>query len=115
MQWRRQLRTNRLLWAACAIGVFTLLGFFDPLPGTKGHVGSFWGWVAIGVREEIGLSDWVKYGGYILCWAAMYIQISVFPGWVIQAVIVAMRSLACGPSEQGSAEPLGAPDRGGGK
>src|SRR5262249_54935736 len=84
-----RLRTNRLLWAAGALGVFAVLALFDPLPrGVKAGPISPWRWFANLLDDDtrawaMRLTDQMVF--YSLLLAAL----AVAMGWVLQAAIVA--------------------------
>jgi ABC-type nitrate/sulfonate/bicarbonate transport system permease component len=87
-----RLRTNRLLWAACALGVFAVLALFDPLPsGVKDGPISPWRWFGNLLHNDtrawaLQITDQMVFYGFLL--AALAASI----GWALQAVIVLGRA-----------------------
>src|SRR5262249_54098037 len=91
-----RLRTNRLLWAACALGVFAVLAAFDPLPrAVKDGPISPWRWLATLLDDDtrawaFRLTDQMVF--YSLLLAAL----AVAMGWALQAGILAGRAVLRG-------------------
>jgi hypothetical protein len=91
-----RLRTDHRLWAVAALDLFVALGFVDPLTGAtwKGEH-SFWYLVGTVVRGEwaSGLSGALL---SLLFYAGLLCVPSVLLGWVVQAVVVLVRTTARG-------------------
>jgi hypothetical protein len=82
-----RVRTNRLLWAACALGVFAVLALFEPLPGIKDGPISPWRWLASLMHEDtrawaLGLTDQMVFYGVLLA------ALAAAMGWALQTAMV---------------------------
>jgi hypothetical protein len=86
-----RLRTNALLWATCALGVFAVLSLFDPLPGIKDGPISLLRWFGNLLHDDtrawaLQITDqMVLYGLLLAAFAAAM-------GWALQGVIVVGRA-----------------------
>jgi hypothetical protein len=91
--YRREFRTNWLLWAGISLALFTLGGFVDPLPGIKG-THHFWGRLAMLLRGDYicstgELATPIAFQGLVLLALP-----SAVLGWVAHALIVAVLDFA---------------------
>jgi hypothetical protein len=93
MDFRRPMRTDVTLWFAATAVAFVALGFAHLLPpGVEGKTGPshFWGMLVflptVGAPAEVF--------AILLFWAVVLTVAAAVAGWVIQAVIVAVRSNA---------------------
>jgi hypothetical protein len=87
----RKLTTNLWLWWVFGLAVFGLLGFFDPLPGSKGNPGPLWSRTSelfsSNPREQASAT--LEVG---LCYATIFVPIAILLGWAMQAMVVLVMS-----------------------
>jgi hypothetical protein len=84
MTLRRELRTNKYLWAVCSLFVFILLGFVDFVPESKGGV-QYWHWWAVLFE---GAYPWERFMFPMAMMTLMIAIPSLAVAWVLQALCV---------------------------
>ena len=94
MNLNRPFRTDRRLWRVCAVVAFVLLGCVQIEPEGKITPTHFWGWVGRAIWIAAHPEGWLILP-YIALYLAGYALFLAIPaaafGWVVQAVIVAVR------------------------
>jgi hypothetical protein len=95
--WNRQFSTNRWLWAAFTIVLFTAVGSLAKIYFGKSFVTYWNAWYQLLRGEVVSTPEQIlKVILYLLFWGTVYGLPCAFVAWVMQAVIVVAISISRG-------------------